>query len=449
MRNLIVRLMRRSAVVFVPVTISLGLVGCGELLEQQAPSRVLEETLQGPAAAKLIVDGARAAFGCVFQAYVTGFGLITDELEDTQLAAAGWDWDRRTALPIGGNFATAVCDGTQQFGVYTPIQTARYTADLALTNLKTFSDAEVPNRIGLIATAALYSAYSHLLLGEGFCTAAVDGGPELQPSAVFTLAETRFTEAMTNATTANDQNLLNASRIGRARARLDLAKLPGAAVVNSKLTEAKADAGAVPAGFSYNIPYNAASTFSRNMFEVRNRESLIYGVAPRYRGMTFGGVADPRVRVTQGVRGQDNLTVNVFYADKYNAQNSPIPLAKYAEARLIMAEADYHLVNADAAVPYINALHTAAGLPAFASTDATTILNQIIEERSRELFLESQRGYDFNRFNLPFNPPVGTVFEENNPSGVVRPKGGTYGSVRCLPLPNVERDNNPNLSIAR
>jgi len=446
MRSLTAGLMRRGALVLGVVA---GTASCNELLDQSAPSRVLEETLQGPAAAKLIVDGARAAFGCVFQAYVTGMGLLVDELEDTQLAAAGWDWDRRTMLPVGGNFATATCDGAQQFGVYTPLQTARYTADLALANLKGFSDAEVVDRVKLIGTAALFSGYSHILLGEGFCSAAVDGGPELTPAAVFALAEAKFTEAITAATTANDAAVLNAARVGRARARLNQAKLPGQAVVSAKLTEARADAAAVPAGFVFNIPYNPASTFSRNMFVVRNRESRLYGVAPRYWAMTFNGVTDTRVRVTQGSRGQDNLTNNVYFADKYSAQNSPIALAKYAEARLIMAEADYHLVGPSAAVPYINALHAAVNLPDFNSSDPAAILAQLIEERSRELFLESHRAYDVKRFNLPLDPAPGTGFMPPNPNGVTRNKGGTYGDVRCLPLPDVERDNNPNLSVGR
>lgn len=446
MRTKFIRLMRRSAAA---VGMTAGLVGCSELLDQAAPSRVLEETLQGPASAKLIVDGARASFGCVLQAYVTGMGLLVDELEDTQLAAAGWDWDRRSMLPFGGNFATATCDGGQQFGIYTPLQTARYTADLAVTNLKTFSDAEVPDRVKLLATASLFSGYSHLLLGEGFCSATVDGGPELTPAQVFALAETRFTDAIASATTANDNNLLNAARVGRARTRLNLAKLPGAPVVTAKLSEARADAALVPAGFLYNVPYNSASTYSRNMFMVRNTESRLYGVAPRYWAMTFGGIADSRVKVTAGARGQDNLTNNVYLAQKYSTQSSPIALAKYQEAQLIVAEADYHLVGPSAAVPIITALHTAVGLPPFASTDATAILNQIIEERSRELFLEGQRAYDSKRFNLPLDPAPGVGFMPPNPNGATRNKGGQYGDLRCLPLPDVERDANPNLAIGR
>lgn len=449
MQTMVSKLMHRGARAVAPVALLFGAAGCSDLLDQAAPTRILESTLEGPAAAPLVVDGAQAAFGCAFQAYITGMGLITDELEDTQLAAAGWDWDRRSMLQSGGNYATAACDGGQQFGVYAPMQTARYTANLGVTNLAQYTDAQVPGRTALMARSALLGGYATLLLGEGFCSMALDGGPEMTPAQVFTAAEAKFTEAITHATAANNASLLNAARVGRARTRLNLAKLPGQAVVNARLTEARADAAAVPAGFVYTIPYASNAPYSRNQIFVRNQEGRFYGVAPRYQAMTFGGVADPRVVVSPGSIGQDNLTPSVYIARKYNSQAAPIALAKYQEARLIMAEADYHLVGPSAAVDYINALHTAAGLPAFSSSDATEILNQLIDERSRELFLESQRGYDYNRFNLPFNPPAGATFQEPQPrigggAPANRPKGGVYGTVRCMPLPDVERNNNEN-----
>jgi hypothetical protein len=42
--------------------------------------------------------------------------------------------------------------------------------------------------------------------------------------------------------------------------------------------------------------------------------------------------------------------------------------------------------------------------------------------------------FDTIRFNIPLIPAAGAVF----PNG-----GGTYGSNKCLPLPDVERLNNP------
>ena len=101
------------------------------------------------------------------------------------------------------------------------MQTARYTANLGVTNLAQYTDAQVPGRTALMARSALLGGYATLLLGEGFCSMALDGGPEMTPAQVFTAAEAKFTEAITHATAANNASLLNAARVGRARTRLD------------------------------------------------------------------------------------------------------------------------------------------------------------------------------------------------------------------------------------
>ena len=60
----------------------------------------------------------------------------------------------------------------------------------------------------------------------------------------------------------------------------------------------------------------------------------------------------------------------------------------------------------------------------------------IVSERERELFMESQHLGDKLRYNLPFTPAAGTPYP---------PKaGGQYGSTTCFPLPDKERFNNPN-----
>lgn len=419
-----------------------GLAGCSDLLEQSAPSRVLADDLLTPASAKLLVDGARAAFGCAYQAYITGTGLITDEMEDTQLAAAAWDYDRRSWTPsLGSTYAENVCDTSQLFGIYRPMQVARFQADFALQAVSAFTDAEVNGRQTLIATAALYAGYAYVLLGEGFCTCAVSapteiltsgGSAELQPADLFTTAEARFSEAITAANAAGQTNLAHAARLGRARARLNLGKLPGGAVNATKLAEAKADAATIPAGFVYNVPYSANTSYSQNLLYRRQRDFLLYGIAPTFRDLTFGGVPDPRVAVTNtGLRGADAVST-VWVANKYTSQASPIPLAKYQEAQLIIAEID----GGQTAVGIINALHAAVSLPQFQSNDPQEILNQVIQERDRELFLEGHRFWTIRRFNLALNPAVGTPYPI---------KGGTYGDLRCLPLPDIERSNNPKL----
>ncbi|HEX4681797.1 MAG TPA: RagB/SusD family nutrient uptake outer membrane protein [Gemmatimonadaceae bacterium] len=108
-------------------------------------------------------------------------------------------------------------------------------------------------------------------------------------------------------------------------------------------------------------------------------------------------------------------------------------MASYKEAQLIMAEAQ----GGAQAVSIINAMRAAVALkPYVGPTDAASIQNLVIDERRRALFLEGFRNYDIERFKIPFNPPVGSAF----PVG-----GGTYGNTTCLPLPDIEKFNNPSL----
>ena len=49
--------------------------------------------------------------------------------------------------------------------------------------------------------------------------------------------------------------------------------------------------------------------------------------------------------------------------------------------------------------------------------------------------LEGQHLGDIIRYGIALTPRDGSPY----------PGGGTYGSQRCMPLPDVERDNNPAL----
>lgn len=427
------RIMRRALTsVGVLVLPALTLAGCNKLLDVQAPSRVAVDVLDRPSSAQLLVDGARAAFGCAFQAYVNGAALLTDEMDDTQLAAAAWDWDRRSWNgALGQAYAESPCDAGQIFGVYRPLQVARFASDDAVHRLAGFADADVPNKAALQAQANLLAGYSRILAGEGFCSMAFDLGPEITPAEVFAQAEQYFSDAIT---LGGSSDVANAARVGRARARLDLARLPGQAVNTAKYTEAKTDAAAVPAGFVYNMAYNPNSSYSRNNISARNRNFLFYGVGANYRNLN-----DPRVQVTNSEQtGADAVSI-VWLADKYPSQSSPIILASYKEAQLIVAEAELFTTGPAAAVAVLDALRGRAGVglpPYNGNVDVASVQDFLLSERAKELFLEGQHFWDINRFNLPLDPPVGTPYPG---------KGGDYADLRCLPLPDIEKINNPNI----
>lgn len=400
--------------------IGVVLGGC-DLLDVTAPDRVREAVVESPANAELLVTSAVADFDCALASYIVTTGQVHHEFINSNIySAEAFDYDRRTVNPARQQYATFECGG---FGaIYQPVSTAIWQADQALTRLDAWTDEEVENRTELIGKAATYAGYGRLLLGEAFCTAAIDQSPEITPEDVFQQAEQLFTRAIQQATAAGATDILNTARVGRARARVNLGN--GA--------DAMTDAQQVPANFVYYAHYSDQTNRSANFVHNRNNRLEGVSVGPSYRNVTYQGVADPRVPVMDmGKLAVDGLTP-VWHQMKYTSRNDPIPVASGDEARLIIAEVE----GGATAVGIINDFHQAAGLPPFNSTDEADIQAHVIQERARELFLEGQRFWDFRRFELPFEPPVGAPYS----------KGGEYGDMRCFPLPDVERDNNPNMA---
>lgn len=358
----------------------------GDLLEVKASSQLPAEGVEVPANASALVDGAVANFECALANYVLAGGEIGDELKTMSLGAVRWGYDRRSYEPSDAAYAAFPCEGGPgsqgAISVYRPIQIARGSADRVLSLLQTSWTAEdVPSRESLIGRAAGFSGYSHLLLGEGFCSAAVDGGPELTRTEIFELAIHRFDVAIQVASTIGAADVLNLARVGRARALVN----------TGDFTAALADAQAVPPGFVYNARYSAAAGRTENRIYSENVRSFNTSVDHRYLDVTFEGVPDPRVPVaSSGVIGP-NRSDTVLIQRLYTTESSPIPIATWEEAQLIVAEAKLEAGSAREAVDAINLLHTAAGLPPYSGGNAAEIRGHLIEERRRQLFLQGDR----------------------------------------------------------
>ncbi|MGH7476116.1 MAG: RagB/SusD family nutrient uptake outer membrane protein [Longimicrobiales bacterium] len=413
------------------VAVSLAAGGCDVLdkaLDVDAPGLVDAGDMSNPENAALLVNGVIADFECALGAYIVNSALLGNELRDASVTAARFPLDQRTiddSSPYGVNS----CAGNPP-GIYRPLATAIWTSNNALSLLGGWTDAEVADRTDLIAQAAAYSGYSHVLMGEGFCSAViVENGPEVQAQQVFEAAEARFTTAIDAAQASGNTDILNLARLGRARARLNLGDLGGAA----------ADARALLASDPTYEKVATASVASSRRWN-RVGDEFLGGrvtVDSSYRGLTVDGVPDPRVEIIDtGTRGHDSATP-VFIAAKYGEERTaalrevPVPVATWREAHLIIAEAE----GGQEAVDRINILRSHWGLPAYAGGTAAEIQQQVIEERARELYLEGHHLNDLRRFNLPNTPSVGAPYRQ----------GGFYGDVRCFELPAVERENNPNV----
>ncbi len=403
-------------------------------LDVEPASRIPAGEIETSGNAQILVDGAVADFECAFNSYTAIGGLIGEEFVYAEQTAARAPYDRRSTTPSDVIYSVSSCGA---LGVYTPLQTARGSAENILTRLKGWTDAEVaagagaPNRTALIAIAAAYAGYSYILLGEGFCTSAISTinpdrsinyGGEIQRDSVFKLAVARFDEAIAATASApastTNTSIRTMAFLGRARARLNLANYAGA----------KADAGQVPAGFLRTVTASDASGRRQNLIAGLNTfTNTEFSVGEPYRSM-----GDLRVPVM--ARARTSATgVPHFYQLKYPTTGTPLPLATFEEAQLIIAEADIRAGSLATALPILNASRARGGQSAFSGSTQAQYLAELIDQRRRELFAESHHLGDILRFNIVLQPAVGAAYHF----------GGTYGTQICLPLPLAERLNNP------
>jgi len=412
---------RRTVLAFTLI----GFAACNKILDVENPGSVPAESLIDPALAPALAAAAMQTLQCgVIQYAATASMLSSEELNANGFVDNHpWEWRGITEIkgaPGSCNYGRA----TTAMGFYTPLQQARFQLDDTFDRLDKFTDAEVPNRLSLMASMRAYGGYALLLLGEGMCEMTIDNGPSITRAAVYALAETRFTDAITRATALNDQSLLNMARVGRARARLDLKNLAGAA----------ADAALVPPGFVRNAEFTEGGATQREnrIYNLTIRNEYLSVAAP-YRNLTVnnvpGNVPDPRVKVKDAAKKANDGITPLFQQQKFTAGNSNHPIASWNEAQLILAEATGGQAGLDA----INRVRAANGVPVITDPAPTgqAFIDLVLEERRRQLFMEGQRYGDMLRYNLPFTKGL-TI------------KGNTYSDLTCVPLPDVETRNNPN-----
>ena len=408
---------------------ALSLASCDildDLISVEAPDRIQAEALEQPGNALTLLAGMIGDFECSFGHYVSFGSTFVEELQ-WSLGVESWrPIDARELEESGFNspHSFSTCDFLYQGdtpGLYKPVSIARWQADHLLALLDEWAGEDIPDRQMIEARALAYSGYSTLLLGEGMCSAAFDVGPEMQPPEVFARAEGKFAEAIQAASAIGNDEILNMARVGRARALQNM----------GQLADAAASAAAVPEGFVMNADFSAIAPRRENLVFVLNNRGNNASVEEPFRGLD-----DPRVPVLDEGR-LSGRGIPMFTQQKYPTSGSPIPLATWEEARLIVAEAELTAGNLEAAVAAINEVRTRPGvdLQPFTSSDRQEITEQLYHERRMEFFLEGHRMGDMRRYNLPQIPAAGSPY----------PIGGSYGDQRCAPLPRVEKLNNPNI----
>jgi hypothetical protein len=402
----------RSACWAAAVVAGVCLGGCdtNRILDVQFPGQIPTEQINDPSLAAVLVRSVIGDFECAYSNYMSGSSVHSDEYETANSNVPLANWGERTITADENDYAIGTCEGN--FGMNLTLHTARFQAEDVANRLSGWTDQQVPGRASLLAQTKIYGAYAYLLMGEGFCEVAVDGGPAQPPTAALTLAETRFAEGLALAQQANNTDMLSLGRVGMARAKMDLKKWSEAAQFASQVT----------AGYTKNVDRGLESTRRWNKLWRLAEQVGAYTVAPAYRTMN-----DPRVLVADAGRGAFNSEVRLWVTRKYTGLTSPMRLASSIEANLIQAEALAQQNQIPEAMALINARRAAVGLPALAATTQAEAINHVIDERRKELSFEGgHRLNDLLRYQIAWK--VGSnPFTNRN-----------YGTTTCWPHPTRE-----------
>ena len=399
--------------------IFLGLTACDGLLDVANPGRVSESDLGNPALVQTLVNSALGQFECAYTNYVATAGIMANEYVNSSswLDINGWGWRGIELKTISGSCPNNSRTATGM-GAYSALQQARYQAEDAGRRIEAFPEGDVQDRDEKLAYLSAYAGYSYVLLGEGYCEMAIDQGPLMQPPEVLSIAEAKFTEAIGHAEAAGNEDMRLLATAGRARTRLDLGSLEGAA----------SDADEIPEGFVWNAEYSTTDARRENRVYNLNRRNFYLSVeVTKNTNLMAGGEPDPRITMTDAeAKGNDGVTDQMFQ-NKYLSADSPIPVASWAEAQLIIAEA-----RPAERIAAINRLRASQDIPNVTPAESADPMALVIEERRRQLFSEGHRLNDMLRHDIPF------------PTGVNH-KGQAWGTMTCMPLPDQERLNNPNI----
>lgn len=396
--------------------------GCEGLLDvARNPDTISAEGIEGPGSLPARLVGSESDFVAAFDNAALYGGLFADELAWGGSFVNRDEIDRRNIDP--GNDIVAS-------ELYAVLQTAAKTSkDLQREMLDNRFPVQIPDPSNAteFARMSLWSGYSRLLLADFFCTLAFDGhGPELGADDVYQIAVEDFTSAINAGRAA--PGVVSAALVGRARARLQL----------GGLQEAAADAAAVAAGFEFVLQYSTNSAREENaVYNFINGNRRLTIDTP-FRNLTIdvSGEPDPRAATVSTGQFTFNGELPLWTTAKYASQSAPIRLASWEEAQLMIAEIEGGAMARD----IINELRAARGITQVFDAGGTAtdeeILAKLIDERGRALFLESQRAGDLRRYRERYGIDLYT--------GRMPTQDQT-----CMPLPDLERDNNPDLSVTR
>ena len=399
------RLTRWFAVALVAVV---SMTGC-DILSVEAPGRISDSDLESIESFPALVTGMAFDLSQGMDASNQDLAIFTDELTH------GGSYSFND-LPRG------LIEPEDMNGEWGSSQQARWVAEDGIRRMGDVLDADIFARSPLVAEAYVLAGFANRVMGENWCSTAIDGGPEESNTVHFTRAMDNFTQAIAVGQAAGKSDIVNAGYAGRASMKAWTGDWSGAV----------ADALQVPTGFVY---YAAFTNEVANdvAYETHNRfEFSVFGT------QFVDHPDDPRAPWTiilnadGNVQAGANGTTPMYQQNKYDDLDSDVPLAKGTEMLILRAENELRGSDIDAAFALLNTARDSYGMdPLDVPTDMTAAWAILHFERAADNWLELRRLFDLRRW-----------FEESGPAH----HNFLSGRETCFPISEEERQSNPNLS---
>lgn len=371
--------------------------------------------------------GAKAEFFQSFDSFIVWGGLLNDEFASSGTAPGIHAWDRRDVpADHGGGAGRGNSIGG---GNYVLLQRAVAVSDIGQDRVIAGEFEEIADEgtnSQEFAEFSVMTGFAKASIGALWCTTAFGGvGPELSSMDVYARAEEEFTAAI-NAANASDETH-QAALVGRARVRLFMGDDAGAV----------ADAQEVSPDFEIFATYSTNSFAQRNRVHFRTWDFANWTVGPAFRDLTIDdtGVPDPRVDLALNPVPAFEPSQDLLAPFKVATPTTPLRYASGDEAQYTIAE----IQGGQTAVDIINAVRARHGITEVwtpSGGDPDEIRNKVLDERKRMLFLEGTRQGDLRRYITRYGLDL---FPTSTPQGF------PMGNQTCLPLPEIEKNNNPDL----
>jgi hypothetical protein len=354
------------------------------------PGRITEDALNEPTAVtrNVILNGLIGDVEEALSALVVHTGLASDELNFA--GTRSWlDFFSRGYIKPSDTNVT-----------WEPAATAAWTTVNGIERLTSLQ--ATPDQL---ASANLYAGFIHRMMGDAFCTATFEGGPEMENAEYYRRALNHF-----KAAAAGSAQIGLAALAGEAQTQLILGDYAAAASA----------AAQVPDNFVW-LAHYTDNDVSLIWSETQNQTQVtVFGTPIAALGET-GDARTPWVdRKRLGAGG----SVPFFRQEKYRLRTDDIPLAKGWEMRLIEAEALIRGGNVQAGMDRINYVRGGFGLAPRAASTTAAAMAALDFERLVTLWLEARRLKDNDRLENAY----------------------LEGRDRCFPFSDSEYNSNPNLA---